>query len=108
MRSDEGELQLPFTTTPGVYRLKPAEANAPRGFSVNLPLEASDLKRIDEEQLDVALGEGHYKIATKQEEIVREQGQQRVGREFFPFLVFLVALIFGLESVLANRFYRKE
>ena len=108
VRSDEGRLQLPFTATPGIYRLKPSETNNPRGFSVNLPIEASNLQRVDEERLDAILGEGQYKIASEQEEIVREQGQQRVGSEFFPFLLFLVALMFGLESVLANRFYRNE
>ena len=108
VRSDEGELRLPFTGTPGAYRLKPTETREPLGFSVNIPASASDLTRLDKTQLDSILGKDNYKLAGEQESIVREQGQQRVGREFFPFLVFVVAMLFGLESVLANRFYRRE
>jgi hypothetical protein len=75
---------------------------------VNLPAAASDLTRIDTARLNAILGEDQYQLATEQAEIVREQGQQRVGREFFPFLLMLVATLFGLEAVLANRFYRTE
>ena len=108
VRSVDGQLRLPFTATPGAYRLKPTVESQPRGFSVNLPVAASDLARIEAEQLDAILGEGQYKVATKQEEIVREQGHGRVGREFFPFLMLVVAVLFGMEAVLSNRFYRTE
>ena len=108
MRSVDGRLQLPFTATPGNYRLKSTATNTLRGFSVNLPTQASDLTRVPSEHLDNVLGEGQYKMAREQDEIVREQGQQRLGREFFPFLLFVVVMLFGFESVLANRFYRTE
>jgi len=108
VRSVDGRLRLPFTATPGAYRLKAVDDGELRGFSVNLPPAASDLSRIETSRLDAVFGENGYKLARKQEEIVREQGQQRVGREFFPFLLVMVALIFGLEAVLANRFYRTE
>jgi len=34
-------------------------------------------------------------------------GEARMGREFYPFLLPLLALILGLEHLLANRFYRR-
>jgi hypothetical protein len=108
VRVDENQLRLPHAATPGTYRLKATDDGALRGFSVNLPVEASDLKRAQPQALDGVLGAGHYKVARQKEEIVREQGQQRMGREFFPLLALLLACVLGLEALLANRFYRAE
>lgn len=108
VRSDDGALRLPFTSAPGAYRLKATDDDTLRGFSVNLPAEASDLKRIDREQLDRVLGADRYQIAREREEIIREQGEQRLGREFFPLLLLLLATVLGLEALLANRFYKAE
>jgi hypothetical protein len=108
VRVDDDQLRLPHAATPGTYRLKATDDGALRGFSVNLPVEASDLKRIEPKQLDAMLGAKQYKIARQREEIVREQGQQRMGREFFPLLAVLLACVLGLEALLANRFYRAQ
>jgi hypothetical protein len=56
--------------------------------------------------LDAVLGADRYQLAREQEQLVRVQGHQREGREFFPFLLILVAAILVLEQLLANRFYR--
>ncbi len=108
VRPDDGALRLPFTSVPGNYRLKATVREALLGFSVNLPLQASDMTRAEKPRLDALLGEGDYKLAREREEIVREQGEQRVGRELFPTLVLLLVVVLGLEAVLSNRFYRKE
>jgi hypothetical protein len=52
------------------------------------------------------LGADRYQLARDQEQLVRVQGRQREGREFFPFLLALVAATLVLEQLLANRFYR--
>ena len=75
---------------------------------MNLPTDASDLTRIGAAELDERLGRGRYQLAREIDEIVREQGEQRVGREFFPLLVLLMAGVLGIEALLANRFYRKD
>ena len=106
VRSDDGRLTLPFTTAPGAYRLKGIDEEQLLGFSVNLPLEASDLTRADGARLDAVLGKDRYQLARETADIVREQGEARVGREFFPLLALLLVGVLGVEALLANRFYR--
>ena len=43
-----------------------------------------------------------------QEEIEFGVRNKRIGQEFYPFLIMLLALVLALEQTLANRFYRKE
>jgi hypothetical protein len=106
LTSSRGQVQVPFTDAPGTYRLNIDPASAlPRGFSVNLPAEASRLERIDAEQLEQALGSGRARLAKTETEIVREIDQARVGKEFYPFLMPLLVVVLALEYVTANRFY---
>ncbi|HJT30585.1 MAG TPA: BatA domain-containing protein [Pirellulales bacterium] len=79
-----------------------------RGFSVNLPASASDLQRIDDAQLKEVFGEVPFQLAHDREQIDRELSAGRVGRELFPLLIALVAIVMGVEHVLANRFYREH
>jgi hypothetical protein len=86
-----GLVVVPFTEFAGAYRLK-GQRDGPvmRGFAVNLHAAASDLTRVPRDR----------------HEIVLEVGEARVGREFYPFLLLALAVVLGLEHVLANRFYR--
>ena len=103
----DDQVSVRFTSLPGPYRLK-GHRGGPvvRGFSVNLPETASCLERLDREALDPILGPDRYHYARDQQEIVWGVGQARRGREFYPILILLVALVLGLEHLLANRFYR--
>lgn len=102
----DGRLTVRFTEHPGGYRLRGQQGGPVlRGFAVNLPADDTDLARVTPEQLHPALGE-RFHLAKNQEEIDRAVGSARVGSEFYPLLMAMVALIFGLEHVLANRFYR--
>ncbi|HPM84827.1 MAG TPA: BatA domain-containing protein [Candidatus Anammoximicrobium sp.] len=104
----EGQVVVKFTELPGAYRLKGfLQRPVVRGFSVNLPESASQLTRLAREDLDELLGAGRYHFARSQDEIVLGVGEARMGREFYPFLLPLLALILGLEHLLANRFYRR-
>jgi hypothetical protein len=105
----DGRVTVRFTDHPGPYRLR-GQRTGPivRGFAVNVPAEASDLTRVSREQLDDMLGKDRYKFARNRDEIDRAVGNDRIGTEFYPLLATLVALIFGLEHLLANRFYRKD
>ena len=107
--SRDGRLTVRFTDNPGAYRLR-GQKDGPvvRGFAVNLAGETSDLTRLPTKELDELLGKGRYQLARSQDEIDRAVGNDRVGSEFYPLLVSLVALVLGLEHVLANRFYKKE
>lgn len=103
-----GHVSYPFTDAPGVYRVKGRAApTVATGFSANLPTEASRLDRIEPEQLDSILGPGRYRLARSRGEIDRGVGEARVGREFYPYLIVLLVFVLGLETLLANRFYRE-
>ena len=78
-----------------------------RGFSVNLAPEATRLDRIDEQQLKRVFGEQSFHVARNKEQIDRHVSLDRVGRELFPLLIALVAIVLGCEHVLSNRFYRE-
>jgi hypothetical protein len=78
-----------------------------RGFSVNLPVDSSNLTRIGEDRLKELFADVPFRTARNQEEIVRDLSESRVGQELFPLLIVLVAIALGAEHVMANRFYRK-
>jgi len=103
----EGRIVVKFTEYPGAYRLKGNQAGpVHRGFCVNLPRKASHLERLSRNELDGMLGPGRYHFARSKDEIVLGVGEARMGREFYPFLICVAALVLALEHVLANRFYR--
>jgi hypothetical protein len=79
-----------------------------RGFSINLPPAASDLARTDDDGLKKVFGDTEFRLAHNQDEIDRHVSTGRVGRELFPLLMALIALVLGAEHVLANRFYRSR
>jgi len=97
------------TQLPGNYRVRAGgdRDGVNRGFSVNLAPEASQLARIDEPQLARVFGEQTFHVARNKEQIDRHVSLDRVGRELFPLLIALVAIVLGCEHVLSNRFYRE-
>ena len=100
-------VQVKFTEYPGTYRLKGFLGGpVQRGFSVNLPASVTDLQRLEPQQLDAILGADRYQLARSTEDLVLGVGEARLGREFYPVLLSLVALVLALETLLANRFYR--
>ena len=101
---------VPATDRIGNYRIKAGgEADGlNRGFSVNLPVTASDLQRFDEARLPDVFGQSQFRLAHNQEEIDRDVSAGRVGQELFPLLMLLIVAILGCEQVLANRFYRES
>ncbi len=105
----DGRITVKFTEYPGAYRLKGILGGpVVRGFSVNLPKGASELARLPRSELDGILGPERYHYARSEDEIVLGVGEARLGREFYPFLIILVAVVLALEHLLANRFYRRS
>jgi hypothetical protein len=105
----DGRLTVKFTEEVGPYRLK-GEHNGPviRGFSINGHPHESQLARVTPEQLDQLLGAERYQLARGRSEIEFGVRQKRLGQEFFPLLMLLVAIVLALEHVLANRFYGRS
>ena len=92
---------------PGHYRFKGTfDGPVLRGFSANIDTKTVDLTRATPEEIDKAIGAGRYQLAKDQDEIVRQQGQARKGREFYPLLVLLMFAAMVIEYLVSNRFYR--
>ena len=105
----DNRVVISFTERPGAYHMK-GDRGGPvaRGFAVNLAARVTDLQRLPRERLDELFGENRYKLARSRKDIQREVGESRVGREFYPYLLVLLALVLSLEHLLANRFYRRQ
>ncbi|HYO26362.1 MAG TPA: BatA and WFA domain-containing protein [Lacipirellulaceae bacterium] len=105
----DGELAVGATDELGNYRLTAGgEAKTlDRGFSVNARPEVSDLTRLDPELLLDALPKDRVRLASNLDEVEAYVNVGRSGRELYPWAIAMVALVWGAEHVLANRFYGK-
>jgi hypothetical protein len=104
--AQDGVVTVRFLDSLGAYRLKGNRSGpVTRGFSVNIAPVATDLRRGDPALLDEVLGEDRFELARTREEFRRKIGLARQGREFYPFLLIVLAAILGLEYALSNRFY---
>lgn len=105
----QNSLVVTSTDWPGNYRVQAGgdEKGVDRGFSVNLPQEATQLERIEREKLATFFGKQEYRVAKNREEINRAVSRSRVGRELFPLLLVAMVFVMAIEHLLANRFYRE-
>ena len=102
-----GRISVRFTEKPGAYRLRGNRGgDVVRGFAVNLAGPQTRLDRIVSGKLDELLGEDRYVLSRDQTDIEVGVGNSRRGSEFYPYLMLALALVFGLEQLLSNRFYR--
>jgi hypothetical protein len=103
----DGRVVVRFTEYPGAYRLKGyRDGPVVRGFSVNFPESASRCSGSTAR----AWTDCWAPTATTSPAIATRlcwASARREGFEFYPWLICLVALVLGMEQLLANRFYRK-
>jgi hypothetical protein len=66
------------------------------------------LARAAPDRLNEVLGSGRFRLAKNRDEITRDVGEARIGREFYPYLLVLLAVVLGLEHLFSNRFYRRN
>jgi hypothetical protein len=106
----DDELAVSVTDELGNYRLTAGGASQRlnRGFSVNADGMVSDLTRFDPKKLTAALPKDRFRLAENLEAVEEYVDVGRSGRELFPWMIGLVAVIWGAEHLLANRFYREE
>ena len=103
----DSRLTYRFTDVPGHYRLRGVlDGPVLRGFSANLDPAEVDLNRIETEELDKVFGPERYQYARKQDEITRQQGTARKGREFYPLLMMMMFGAIVIEYLVSNRFYK--
>ena len=102
-----GIVTVSTTNELGIFRLKGSRGGPlTRGFSVRLPGGATDLSRIPKPQLEETFGKDRYQVARNLSEIEHSLTSARRGRDFYPMIVTLLAVVFALENLLANRFYK--
>jgi len=102
------ELTITSTDHVGNYRLQSGGTGGVNlGFSVNYAPGQTRLDRLTDPELAEVFGPVKFRLARTRQQIDRDISMGRVGRELFPPLILLVALVMGLEMVAANRFYRE-
>ena len=95
-----------FTDAPGTYRIRNVNLTSQqKGFSVNLPAAASDLTKVEDQQLQDLFGKNAYQVARNLDEIQQSVGEALHGRDYYPWMLAFAALALAVEFVLANRFY---
>jgi hypothetical protein len=101
------ELSIAATEMPGNYRVRAGgqKEKLDRGFSVNVSPDLSHLERAAPTKIIKALGENRVRIARTRDEIEVRVGAGRLGRELFPVVILVVALVLAAEQWFANRFY---
>jgi hypothetical protein len=105
-----GQTEIIVTTTDqvGNYRVRSGgeRATLNRGFSINAAGDVGQLERVSFDTIATALGEDRVELATGQSNLSNTIDLGRVGRELYPWLIALVALILACEHWLADRFYK--
>ena len=101
-------LSLPQAVMPGNYVVLDAKERPVTGFSVNLPPRETALDRVPVEELESVLGEGAVVRpgqATSLGDVLRETRPSPV--ELLPALMIALLVFLTVESLLANRFYKR-
>ncbi len=101
---DPSQLLVRDISRAGTYWIRGRRVRG--GFSANLPVSATSLSRIDPAQLDLWFGPDQYSLAITAEEVELAEagGSAHVSLQSPAMLLALV--VFLLEQVLGNRFYR--
>lgn len=110
------DLKQPFfrlgpdrTPTAGSFTLEAEDRTWKEGFSLNPPVEESNLERIAVTEIEAVFNESAVIPATKPlplKDIM--SGKFRTDLELFPFLMIILLLVMASENLLANKFYRKK
>jgi hypothetical protein len=105
---DDATLVVPQTDAEGFYRVEAGgEGSGVRlGFSVNLPAESTELARVDRALLDKLFGDFKFQLARGRVQIDRAVTNNRIGSEWFPYLMYALLAVLALEHLMANRYYR--
>ena len=105
----DNSIYVTATDTPGDYRIEAGgrAEGVLLGFSANLPPRATDLARVDREELKDIFGDTPVRVASNRDEIQREVAGGRVGAELFEYFIILLACVLLAEHILATRFYRR-
>jgi hypothetical protein len=103
-----GRLAVPQAVTPGHYVVVDGKGRTLAGFSLNVRAEENDLARVPIEEIEAVLGKGAV-LQVGRSASLREalQSSRPPPVELLPYLMVLLLLVLTVESLLANKFYRR-
>jgi hypothetical protein len=106
----EDAIRISTTHELGNYRVAAGGRSGAldEGFSINAAADLSRLDRIDPASIAAALPKDRVHLAESLDDVEEYVNIGRSGRELFPWAILFVALVWGGEHWLANRFYRAE
>ncbi|MFG0261823.1 MAG: BatA domain-containing protein [Novipirellula sp. JB048] len=104
--SDAAQVTVSNIRVPGTYWIRGKGFNS--GFSANLPDNATRLDRVDPAGLLAAFANEEVRLVSEREaiDLSGDQDHQRVSLHSPAMLLALI--VFLLEQILGNRFYRKR
>jgi hypothetical protein len=104
------QIRIPPVQRAGSYRVDASQQDRhmKTGFSANVPAAESQLEPIPADQIVALFEPGAATVARDPAELERVEGSARVGRELFPWIMLIVAVVATAEGFLANRFYRSQ
>jgi hypothetical protein len=106
---EKPELTISGLEQVGNYQVQSAgEPRDDRGFSINLPARMTDLTRLAEREINDLFGPYAPQVARSNDQVVRNQGTARVGREIYSWLIVIVAGMLAMEYIVSNWFYKPE
>ncbi len=107
--AEAGPLVIPQAQAAGNYVVLDGKGQPAAGFSINVVAAESDLDRVPVEELEAVLGKDtviEVGRTVRLHDVLTKLLPPPV--ELLPYLMILLLLVLALESLLANRFYRKS
>jgi hypothetical protein len=102
------QLSLPQAVAPGNYAVRDANKRIVAGCSLNVRPQESELERVPAEEIESALGEDTLLQVGRTISLKDAlTGMHPPPLELLPWLMMAVLIVLTVESLLANRFYRR-
>jgi Aerotolerance regulator N-terminal len=113
IRRDEGQAFFRFgpekSSAAGSFTLQSEDGKWSDGFSINAPVEESNLDRLAPEAIADLFGPEALTPADKKRDLADIlSGRFSQPIELFPFLMILLLMVLAVENLLANKFYRRK
>lgn len=105
---EDGTLVVAQAQAPGNYQVLDGKGRPLTGFSLDVPARESDLDRVPTEELEQVLGTGSVIQVGRTLGLREALARSRPAPiELLPYLMMLLLVVLTLDSLLANRFYRR-
>jgi Aerotolerance regulator N-terminal len=113
IRREEGQAYLRFgpekTGSAGSFTVTSEDGKWSDGFSLNAPVEESNLERLPPESVQELFGANAVRAADKKLELKDIlSGEFTQPIELFPLLMILLLIVLAVENWMGNTFYRKK